>query len=302
MLFSIVAFTACDTTNADLLARIEALEQERQVIATLTQRIEALEAQNKILQGIIDDLQNGAVYSEKQIELLQDQIEALQDFVEELIEQIEDLIESADYINANLLALIEALQGQVEGLQETVERLEKEVKFLTSTINMPDMVIENAYGVNRYGQSWDIGRNSFAGLEVSIYIPQRVIRTSPQGFFNVGVSDISSFRIIATVTNISNEPRRMVGTGRFISIAYMTSQLVPDAYIWSFDFGSGMPIRYPIFYLEPGESLEDIFNIRNLWNLYEDIGGGLLQIKLPEGLYDIYFSNGIVFRNAFKII
>ncbi|MCL2591804.1 MAG: hypothetical protein FWD82_00435 [Defluviitaleaceae bacterium] len=33
MLFSIVAFTACDTTNADLLARIEALEQERQVIA-----------------------------------------------------------------------------------------------------------------------------------------------------------------------------------------------------------------------------------------------------------------------------
>ncbi|MCL2591807.1 MAG: hypothetical protein FWD82_00450 [Defluviitaleaceae bacterium] len=124
MLFSIVAFTACNTTNADLLARIEALEQERQVIATLTQRIEALEAQNEVLQGIIDDLQSGAVYNEAQIELLQEQIGALQDFVEELIEQINELIESADYTNANLLELIQALQRQVEGLQERIKELE----------------------------------------------------------------------------------------------------------------------------------------------------------------------------------
>jgi len=124
MLFSIVAFTACDTTNADLLARIEALEQERQVIATLTQRIEALEAQNKLLQGIIDDLQSGATYNEAQIELLQEQIKALQDFVEELQIQIDELIESASYTNANLLALIQALQRQVDRLQEQIDKLE----------------------------------------------------------------------------------------------------------------------------------------------------------------------------------
>jgi len=242
------------------------------------------------LQGIIDDLQNGATHNEAQIELLQEQIEALQDFVDELIEQIDELIESVDYDNTNLLALIETLQRQVEGLQEMVERLEKEVEFLTSTINMSDMVIENAYG-----EQWDMGRIRYAGLEVSIDIPQRVVsRGSP--------TNLVTFSIRMTTTNTTDETIKFLADYlsalRGVSIAHIKLQSNSNIRVSCRSIYAVLPSTV-LFVIQSEESIKFTYEVISLlgYCLYTNT-----DMFLPSGIYDIYFRNGIVFRNAIKII